>query len=89
MGIITYFAKRFSESLRPLNIRVKIMAPEAFRDCIKQQVKPFITNSDQGAQFPSNDYISFLKNEEIKISMNGRGRAAEMGREVQYENLID
>lgn len=50
---------------------------EALRDAIKQHGKPFIINSDQGAQFTSEDYINFLKNEQIKISMNGRGRATD------------
>lgn len=50
---------------------------EAFRDAIKQHGKPFIINSDQGAQFTGENYINFLKSEKIKISMNGRGRATD------------
>ena len=32
-------------------------------------------NSDQGSQFTSDDYINLLKNNNIKISMDGKGRA--------------
>jgi len=32
-------------------------------------------NSDQGSQFTSDDYINLLKNNGIKISMDGKGRA--------------
>jgi len=50
---------------------------ECIRDAIKQHGKPFIINSDQGAQFTSDDYINFIKSEKIKISMNGRGRSTD------------
>ncbi len=36
--------------------------------------KPLILNSDQGAQFTSNNYISTLLKEGITISMSGKGR---------------
>ena len=36
--------------------------------------KPEIVNSDQGCQFTSDDWVNFLKEQEIKISMTGKGR---------------
>ena len=36
--------------------------------------KPEITNSDQGCQFTSEDWVVFLNAESIKISMTGKGR---------------
>lgn len=36
--------------------------------------KPLILNSDQGVQFTSHGYISFLKSQEVEISMSGKGR---------------
>ena len=36
--------------------------------------KPTIVNTDQGCQFTSEDWVSFLKNNEIQISMTGKGR---------------
>lgn len=50
---------------------------DCIRQAIKQHGKPFIINSDQGAQFTSDDYINFLESQEINISMNGRGRATD------------
>jgi putative transposase len=35
---------------------------------------PEIVNSDQGCQFTSDDWIEFLKESKIKISMTGKGR---------------
>ena len=50
---------------------------EAIRGAIKKHGKPVIINSDQGAQFTSEEYTGFLKREEIKISINGRGGATD------------
>lgn len=36
--------------------------------------KPEIINSDQGCQFTSDDWVDFLKENDIKISMTGKGR---------------
>lgn len=53
--------------------------------------KPEIFNTDQGAQFTSNDFIGLLKEREIKISMDGKGRAFDnifverLWRTVKYE----
>lgn len=35
---------------------------------------PEIINSDQGCQFTSDDWVNFLKENDIKISMTGKGR---------------
>ena len=35
---------------------------------------PEIINSDQGSQFTSDDWVDFLKDNKIKISMTGKGR---------------
>lgn len=35
---------------------------------------PEIINSDQGCQFSSDDWVSFLNDNKIKISMTGKGR---------------
>ena len=37
--------------------------------------KPDIFNTDQGSQFTSELHVNFLKGEEVKISMDGKGRA--------------
>ena len=45
------------------------------KKAIKQYGKPEILNSDQGCQFTCKSYIDYVKSQEIKISMNGKGRA--------------
>ncbi|NHN34974.1 transposase family protein [Paenibacillus sp. S3N08] len=37
--------------------------------------KPSIVNSDQGSHFTSPKYIDLLKGQEVRISMDGKGRA--------------
>lgn len=44
-------------------------------DAIATYGKPEIINSDQGCQFTSAEYVNLLKNNNIKISMDSRGRA--------------
>ena len=39
--------------------------------------KPVILNSDQGCQFTSNEYINFLKENQIRQSMDGKSRWAD------------
>jgi len=48
---------------------------ETIKKAIKLHGKPEILNSDQGSQFTSEEYINLLKENEIKISMDGKGRA--------------
>ena len=39
--------------------------------------KPVILNSDQGCQFTSNEYMNFLKENQIYQSMDGKSRWAD------------
>lgn len=45
------------------------------KQSILQHGKPGIVNSDQGSQFTCNMWVEYLKNQEIQISMDGKGRA--------------
>ena len=45
------------------------------KEAILRYGKPEIINSDQGSQFTCHEWIEFLEKEEIKISMDGKGRA--------------
>lgn len=55
--------------------------------------KPEIFNSDQGSQFTSNAFTGILKEHDISISMDGRGRALDnifverLWRSVKYEEV--
>ena len=44
-------------------------------EAIEQYGKPEIINSDQGAQFTCKDWVEYLQEENIQISMDGKGRA--------------
>lgn len=48
---------------------------EVLKKAIKTNGKPEILNSDQGSQFTCLEYVELLKKENIKISMDGKGRA--------------
>jgi putative transposase len=65
-------------------------------NCLKRalkQAKPEIINSDQGGQFTNEDYIKLLQSEDIKISMDGKGRALDnifverFFRTLKYEDI--
>ena len=57
------------------------------------QTKPVIWNSDQGSHFTSPQYIDRLKNADIQISMDGKGRASDnifterLWRTIKYEEV--
>jgi len=45
------------------------------KQAIKDHGKPEIINSDQGSQFTCDEWVKYLNLEDIKISMDGKGRA--------------
>lgn len=65
---------------------------QALEEALKINL-PEIHNSDQGVQFTDEDYVSVLKKNEIRISMDGRGRCLDnifterLWRSVKYENI--
>lgn len=48
---------------------------ELLKDAIDKYGAPEIHNSDQGSQYTSSQYIDVLKEHNIQISMDGKGRA--------------
>lgn len=48
---------------------------EVLKQAIKEHGKPEIINSDQGSQFTCEQWITYLNEKEIRISMDGKGRA--------------
>jgi len=54
---------------------------------------PYIFNTDQGSQYTSHEFTDVLKNNDIKISMDGKGRAMDnifierLWRSVKYEEI--
>jgi putative transposase len=61
------------------------------QEAIEKYGQPEIFNTDQGSQFTSEDFTSALLNREIKVSMDGKGRAIDnifierLWRTVKYE----
>jgi len=45
------------------------------KQAIKEHGKPGIINSDQGSQFTCEDWVGYMKQEGVRISMDGKGRA--------------
>ncbi len=65
---------------------------EALEEALNTAV-PDIFNTDQGVQYTSHDFIKCLTEAEVKISMDGKGRALDnifverLWRSVKYENI--
>lgn len=66
---------------------------EVIRQAVKNHGKPEILNSDQGSQFTCLEYVKYLKDEGIKISMDGKGRALDniyierFWRTIKYQHI--
>ena len=66
---------------------------EVLREAILRHGKPEIFNTDQGSQFTSDAFTGILKEHEIRISMDGKGRALDnifierLWRTVKYEHV--
>jgi putative transposase len=65
----------------------------ALESAIRLYGVPEVFNTDQGSQFTSIDFIAVLKQQDIKISMDGRGRWMDnvfierLWRSVKYEDI--
>jgi putative transposase len=67
---------------------------EALNEAIERYGVPEYFNTDQGAQFTAKSFIKVLKDNDIKISMDGKGRALDnvfterLWRTIKYENIF-
>ncbi len=66
---------------------------QVIKEAVKQYGKPEILNSDQGSQFTCKEYIELLQEQEIKISMDSKGRALDniyierFWRTIKYQHI--
>ena len=66
---------------------------EALRDALTRFGRPTIFNTDQGSQFTAGDFTRALRDREIKISMDGKGRYLDnifverLWRSLKYEEI--
>lgn len=70
-----------------------ILATDVLQDAINQYGAPEIFNSDQGSQYTSYHHTDLLKANNIRVSMNGKGRSIDniaierFFRTLKYENI--
>ncbi len=74
VAIIDWYS-RYIVGFSLSNTLEKTFVINAIKKAIGRYGKPDIINSDQGSQFTSDEYIALLKDNNIKISMDGKGRA--------------
>jgi len=51
------------------------LATDVLKDALSKYPKPKIFNSNQGSQYTSYEHTKVLKDNNIQISMNGKGRS--------------
>ena len=88
-AVIDWYS-RYVLSWKISNTLDSIFCVEALEEALERG-KPEIFNTDQGVQFTSNSFTNVLTNNEIKISMDGKGRYLDnifierLWRSVKYE----
>jgi len=66
---------------------------DVVKEALTKYGQPDIFNTDQGSQYTSSEFIEILKEKDIKISMDGKGRALDnifverLWRTVKYEDV--
>ena len=66
---------------------------EVIQETIRRHGPPEILNTDQGSQFTSNEFQQVLKDHQVQISMDGKGRALDniyierFWRSLKYEHV--
>jgi putative transposase len=86
-------ASRKVLSFRLSNTLTADFCVDALEEAMRKFGKPEIFNTDQGAQFTSEDWINTLEAAHVKISMDGKGRWIDnvfierLWRTVKYEDV--
>lgn len=92
VAIIDWYSRKVL-SWRLSNTMEASFCVDCLEEAIKHYGKPEIFNTDQGAQFTSASFTGVLLRNDIKISMDGRGRALDnifverLWRSVKYEEI--
>ena len=91
--IIDWYSRRVL-SWKLSNTLDSIFCIDALTEAIELYGAPTYFNTDQGSQFTSNDFTKVLEDNNIKISMDGKGRAIDnvfterLWRTVKYEDIF-
>ncbi len=72
-AVVDWFSRRVLAWKLSITMDVSFCL-EALEEAMAKNEKPKIFNTDQGSQFTSEAFTARLKNENIQISMDGRGR---------------
>lgn len=73
VAVMDWFSRKVL-SWRLSNTMDSRFCEEALEEALASYPKPEIFNTDQGAQFTANDFTDILKKNNIRISMDGKGR---------------
>jgi len=91
-AVIDWYSKKIL-SYRVSNSMDKSFCIEVLNEALSLYPKPEIFNTDQGSQYTSIEFTNILKKHQIKISMDGKGRATDniaierFWRTIKYEEL--
>ena len=91
-AVIDWYSKKIL-SYRVSNSMDKSFCIEVLNEALSLYPKPEIFNTDQGSQYTSTEFTNILKKHQIKISMDGKGRATDniaierFWRTIKYEEL--
>jgi putative transposase len=91
IAIIDWFS-RYVIAWRVSNTIDSSFCLEALEEALEKK-RPQIFNTDQGTQFTSASFINVLEKAQVKISMDGRGRALDnifverLWRSLKYEDI--
>jgi putative transposase len=92
IAIIDWYS-RYVLSWRLSNTLDTGFCVEALQEALNRFGKPEIFNTDQGAQFTSEDFTGVLRAQSIRISMDGKGRCLDnvfierLWRSLKYEEV--
>ena len=87
------WSSRYVISWRLSNTMDESFCIECLENALEAEGVPEIFNTDQGSQFTSDAFTGVLKSHEIKISMDGKGRALDnvmierLWRTVKYDDI--
>jgi len=91
-AVIDWYS-RFILSWRLSNTLLADFCVEALQEALTNWGKPEIFNTDQGSQFTSHAFLNPLTDNEIRVSMDGKGRALDnifierFWRTIKYEHI--
>lgn len=92
VAIMDWYSRKVL-SWRVSNTMDYTFCAEALKEALEVYEAPEIFNTDQGSQFTSSQFTGVLKEAEVKISMDGRGRWMDnvfierLWRSVKYEEV--